>query len=1646
MELAGQARELADITDIALTFPSFPDWMVQRENMLHTIDQIFERGYEVVLLDGEAESGKTVALSQFCQRHSMYAFSLFLRPSSKLAYDSAYCRFDLSNQVNWCLKGITVSNKEYPLAADYRILLQQLSQHGRKARKTHYFVIDGICDIPSADKGARAALLDQLPFGLPNIKFLMTGNQQTLPELIDRKIRFREQSISPFSTDETVKLFDGVLDDSKAVADFQRRFSTKPGVLASLRRTLQRDGNAKTLIERIEESKEGILSGEWNDSPPDSPELKLALAAIAFVPTASDIPTLSIVAGTTEAALTEALLKLPYLLVDEQRLIVRFAAEGFIELAKTELAELEKEVVKRSVSAYSDRPIDAKVMQVIPELLERQGDALAYLKFLNRDNLLSIFKSTNSLLSLLVKLNRGQETAERALVPDLAVQYSVDRAVVRSLLECPFPTAQLHATLHLSGPEDAAKIANAQITVEDRLQALCLVVKYQKKTTSVDPTLVAEIERLCELIQADELGDRAIEIASTILHFNPTLAFTLLQRTTNTADGANGLDQSIAKLSIKSLLSTDESRTTAHALRDMLDVKHVDRADQFSALIGLFADEQDIPSLLTETSKLNRTSEKLSILQQWIRRNHRSPDSLTIGEAILKVVLDDPTYVPNASVFRDATLPLTGAPRSFKIVGDLVAIIETQKTILKDTGPLVDYYRTRFHLARAEIVERKLSLTPLDMDALELDDIADLSARASCFAWLHSTIKSIPGRSELKDELGLEEYVSVELRKAGDRLQTESAEHVEVMRPLIRALSGTDDELLCNLIKGVNTVERRDVCYRLAAEYSRSNPYWHPSLASAKLIVHRYLHLSQSEAAKQRIQRTFISWVAKSIKAGHLSEHIDQELLSLAASLHDPMSRARAVLELVESGGLISIGAIDDLVKVALKSAVEDAESVAREKAILYVAASALRKIDLRQAAFYFEEAGGPKLCSDHTEALHRASRVTLKAYANLVKLRSASPLDDASAHRILAGIDSIIVRCGTAATLAMDLSLMDLERAKNFVRSFVRPVIADFQRKGQLKQPIIASLLAKVAPALWIYHQLHTMELLNSLVPEERDEAYCNILELIIFRRTVGDPYKAAKNTSPELTEDSISEALTVLNVVTVDSTFYEYASDLLSAMRDKGNAGRLGKVLIAEFRRRIEAMARLKLPALGGVSHEGYLVLILAQSLANEKSADTQWVSLIQRAKALPNLADAAFVSGELTGIIPSRNTVSRRQAFDASVDLIQGLPLIEDRVDRSQVLIQHGWDVNPERCKQLAKDVLQLSLGCHRDAVRARRLSFVEAVHRVDEELGAALASMAEKHREATFAREEIKERIALIKLGKELTGRDKHKEVEKSEIDSLVQACGRTLALINGGMVVQSNMPVLRSLLIRAGETSLTKSYQLHSFVAQAAYLRYRNKKEGPEYARSLFGAYLSSLEFLVNLLDHLKKRESMPVSQTRTTTDDRFIVTPGLRDAAISWISAWLAATQPSELLIVDAYFGPEDLKAIEIVQREQPDCAITVITSAKVHSKLDSSQYRAAYAQAWRNITFGTPPDVQIKIVSSDLDVTAELHDRWWIGDKCGLTLGTSFNSLGSKLSEIHTLDEAGSCDVKSELDAYINNRRRSASGARLSYDIFTLS
>ena len=1639
------APTLASIADFSLTFPAMSDWHVNRENILQTIEQIFQREYDVLLLDGAGGAGKTIALAQFCQRNFDSSFSLFVRPASEIAYDPAYCRMELSNQIQWHLSGISASPDVYPDAAHYRTLLHQLSKEARRRRRIYYFVIDGLADIPASAQGARSLLVNQLPLGLPGFRFLFSGNLQKLPELADRTLRCREQDVAPFSLDETKSLFRGIVDDPHQVADLHRRFNTSPAKLASFRRIYS---TSPTEVATPFDAVTGdVLQFEWDQHPIASEGVRWVVSAMAFFPSIHDLNTLAAIADREADALSAELQQLPYLVLDRNRRSVSFAAEGFRLIAKSRLAKLEREVLEKCIIAYGDRPIDSSSAQILPELLEKQGNNKDLFQFLSRDNLTSIFDATNSLGSLTRQLERAAGLADHSGDIQHSLQFALHRGAIKELLDSSIAVAQIEATQMVLGPNEAARLANAEVAVEDRLHALCEVAKQLKLRDNLDPTIHADIRNLCAQVDAQALGERCVEIASAIMYFDTSLALNLLKRSANTTDGANSMDHALTSISVKAYIESTDRLKAADAVKSILATSQTEKAERYSGLLGIFAAEQTAAIVLQDVQALSKTSDKISLLQQWIRKNYRHSDALDVGRAIIKVLLDDPLYVPNARVLRDATLPLAAISDVAFDVKDILAIVDSQSALLKSVGPVSDYYRTRFHLARVQTMGcNDHSLAAFDSESMDIVDEKDLFLKIGCLSWLSATLHSIDNLETYKDPLGLVAYATTALRASAAELLMKSAEHIEVMRPVIRALAGIDDELLFSLIDHVNTQERRDQCFRLIARFGRRNPYWKPSVLVARTAMTRCVGFIQDPRIGYLLTVEYLDWLSENpglFSDATIDRASDYDTALLVA---DPVERVRILGSLISKGYWKNHPDLLAQSIEAIRDGISEAETPTRTRRACFVGASALAEIDPGVARELFFKGGGGHFRADHEGSIAMVAREVVRWYAGLARMRTSSESDWTRVKSVFEAIESPIIRCQFAANLALWLHSTDPDHAREVASFYVKPIVQSFQDRSQQRQPYVSQMIVAVAPALWIVHSAQAMQTISQLSSSYKEEARDNILNFILHGRLVDEPYTSSKDHSSNLSDERVADALSILAAVELDHVFYGHAKCILDSLTERTIRGRFSKNQAQEVRRQIRELGSKKLPARGGVPHDGYLILLEGAALAGERTSDAEWEHLVSRAQRLPNSADAAFVCAQLVGMIPTRNNSSRHSAFNAAAAIIGALPLMEDRVDRASLLFEEGWNLNGERCKAIAKSALESSVAVRRDTVKRRRLKLIESVHRFDEDLAASLASIGSAQDQSSENRTELAERVSTIELTQELSSSHFRDKVEKAEMASVSEAAYRALAKLNGGAATTASIGDLRSLLVRAGGASFGEAGAIHAFVCEALVRRYQGSREGAEYLRGLFELYSSSFFILHDLVGRLNERANRDVYETSEVMDaNRLVVSPGDRGVALDWLGRWLARSLPKEILIVDPYFGPGDLRSLELIQRASPTCRVDVLTTLKGQKGVSAGGAKPIYEQHWKGISLGDPPDTRVIIVSSPGDLTAFLHDRWWLTEHAGIGLGTSFNSLGEKFGEIHELDSTTARNVRVEMDQFLQLSRRLSNGQKLSYETFTL-
>ena len=317
--------EVMNLTLVCQSFPRLREPLIPRDNILDTIERMFEGEIELVAVEGDEGMGKTTLLAQFSWRHPNHIFSVFLRPASKLGYDPTSVRYDLCCQLLWVLHPDKLCQPE---ESDEGYLRNRLLELRRRARReTYYFVLDGLADIP--DEGTRNIILDMFPLG-EGFRFLMSGDLNLLPHHVRKRVECKSCPMVSFSLDETMKyLADLGLERDLVDELYQACGRGIPGHLASVRRNIHAGQDPRTLVK---DKLIDLFEKEWNPVRDD----EAALQTLAVIAHAQHRPTVEEIArllGQGKEQVRATIESLAFLTIDDRASEVTFEPESFCKFA-----------------------------------------------------------------------------------------------------------------------------------------------------------------------------------------------------------------------------------------------------------------------------------------------------------------------------------------------------------------------------------------------------------------------------------------------------------------------------------------------------------------------------------------------------------------------------------------------------------------------------------------------------------------------------------------------------------------------------------------------------------------------------------------------------------------------------------------------------------------------------------------------------------------------------------------------------------------------------------------------------------------------------------------------------------------------------------------------------------------------------------------------------------------------------------------------------------------------------------------------------------------------------------------------------------------------------------------------------------------
>jgi len=1615
--------EVADLVTICGSFPRLPRPEIWREVALDAVDRLFAQGHDVVIVEGDERIGKTVMLSQFVRRYRNSAVSLFIRASgSSCSID--VLRYDIANQLEWILKQRELQSLD---EANQALLRDRLTHLQKLARRTpYYFVIDGLLN---ASTDIVSLVIDMLPLGYRDFRFLFSGDAGRLATYLPRDIVPKPYTLGAFSLPETRQLLADLQLGEDAEEDLHRACGKLPGHLASARRSLEDGSDIDTILANPD-----WLEVEWRNVVGDEVQ-HLVLAILAFGERSYGVAELARILSVEPERITASIGGLPCVELDSRGNLA-FSYDSARSFAQRKLRHLEGKARDAIVSYLLKAPQSTESLDQLPDWLERSGMLNELLEYLSPENFVLILEQSQSLAPLRRNADIGMRSARSLGRSGDLLRFAIQKATITAIGEAQVWRSEVMALMSVGDYDGAMTLAQGVVLNEDRLHLLAVIARAEREQgLECEPELLEQMRTLYSRVDAEGLGDRAVEIAIDLVYSNVDLAIELIDRASGIPDSETTRDWALARLSAEVARTEGGFGSSQNIKTRISDPAAIRFANITTALVA------DCPAAeVIWLVKDEKPKDQLYLLSRWLMHNREMPDVAEVISAAFQIAirLTPSQYVPARDFRRVATaLPYVKDPaQARRFVSDFDAQLE----LVKRTGPTEDYVRLQLLLGQTESsYDRERAMRRLADVYTYICALEDVVVRAACLARLLGEFSSADAGQRLIGLANLDPEPVTALERDVAELLAQTANQDNATRSIVDALGRHQPQLARSLVvERLNTEVRRNDARLHLLRLTLDRPIAQVDFAMALQIIDDMtddvykddavcrvlLRASRETPLETSTLRRVIAVVDK--VTGITEPIVRCQCCCLAYAIlvgHDQYAGLARRMLVVLKESWESIDARWDRIDTGYRIVTELAEKAAPEANEFHRLTDAYR----RSTALETEDA---------TIAYLACARLALRAFSGLLPKHLDTEKDFAELQEIIDRVPSRVQKASLWSTLALELrGAGRLEDCTHIVEDHLQPLILEMSPadKGRAEAVILA------APALYCAHAATAVGLFTHLPKAEREHAVALTCQYLMRKTPPTEPYSAPPNRGPVLTAAEAMDILNLMDLVETDDLLYRLIkaiADSVDRQRD-----RFPSELIHHIASRLEQLIESKLPDPSNISHSGYYVIARGQvARIRRETRPSQWIELADQASAIDNCADRALVLSILAASMPKRESTRSVQLLVEARELVAHLPYSLDQMYRYLNLAECAKNLDRDLAKDCIRAANSLPGSDDEEYDNARR-HLVDLAYSIDENFAASIAEALDD--EPARKQELVRRRLALHNLERQMV---QQKKIEDDQASLLPQVTWMLLGGLNGGNVRSVAVDATLEALLMAGNLPIGEAYPIMSWVIQNAKARLANTDQAQELLRPLFRACVLGAQLAAQVStrssERLRKTRSL---RSEALSDADGVFRAGDREKVVAYLRRWFEEEVQGYLKICDPYFGPEELEILALISEVKPDCRVEILTSQEHHREY-KEPLPDVYRSHWRSMVSSVqdPPETFIAVVgtrSSKLPI----HDRWWLTEGAGLRMGPIGHIGITRTSEISRLPSDRAAGYEREVDDYLNRRTREHSGEPLTYYAFTL-
>lgn len=1582
--------------------------LIERKDVIQTILDVFTPDNHVVFLEGESGMGATTALAQFVAENMNNTFSVFLNPSSQYSYSLDYVRLIIAEQLKFFLDGKPFDKSAIDDAEFSSLLFRARSKFKGKIA---YFVVDGLAHIPADDESYVSAILNSaLPIGVDNFRFLISGPQLRLAKCLN-KVTSKTCQLRRFLDSEVDMLFEEFPLLNVEIEDLKQLCRGIPGRLCAIKRQLKVGAILSDLLVSSPEKHLDFIALDFSKFDDLSVSQKKAVAVLAFSKQMVGKKEVKLIAGVSELEISEMLESCTFLESKGSGLI-SFLSSSHRKYAESKLKEFQLESVDLQIKYLEEEPESSESLLFLASYLQQQSRNADIIELISSEHYYLLLESTQSLAQLKARATVGLISAHAEESSLSIFKFALQKALFVDLSESSASKAEVNALVAIGKTHHAMQLVDRALTKVSKLSLLTAYANGLKsKSKNVDSFLLDNIAQLIKNVEFSESGSAALQIAEELVSVDVALASEALEKCLSNVNDAKRKDLTFSRFSI--VASMEKQEMQGNSFEGKIKNKAV---KEFTAAITQFHKDDSSAEIISffEASKIKN---KTRVLIRFVANQSKREGLLNIVRYVLGVIDTDTGYTVTLQDLASLASALRTSDGEQELALELVDLFDRQIKLVKDSSLIREFVRLNTYLAYAEAINNPRKAYDRLMEAYYVvSDSNNYEVQSECFVRLFYALRHVDPNDRLENEEGFKSVIDQGLKVSVDELLSNAASQYDCIESVLPALIECDVAEAFSLASRLNTLRSRFLALQLIAEDLVSKPH---TVKAGKLFTDILASIEDDD---------FVSNLLLSCTKIINKEAFDvgwgNSLRASVAKIRDYLIAAKCKINLFKQYAKSSTPMGASYLVDAITVLIDKYPPGAVRNEVCFNAVEALSEASLEEAENLYERATEFRgtLEFENTgvqQCIMQCLALTIRSFGAAIK---SGALDSAMLVRLATAI-------GKLSSPRQQIALFtDLASRAWLADSLLKTIVSDFcypllEKIRRSNEALYVGMYEIAFPALFVCHSESALKELSCLSESSRDSALYNACELIRRKQTATDP--AAMDSAEEFLLDytQATDIVTLIEHMASDASIYPALERLMRSVASKKNKARFSFQQRKDISDRLIGFINEKLPDPKNITHKGYVLCSLARVYMITDVALPTWQSLVEEAKLIPNAADKAFVYIEILSSMPVKLLSQKKELLEAAEVGSNVIPWLVDKIGRLELCATTCKELNPFSAKKMLREAFVMCQEIEDIDVAADvQRSLIDAADQIDQKFAEKLLELIDDDPARVEARLHANHTLSIVKAKKALancSGTGAGKDIDE---EFLAEAAWRNLSSLLSGRITAKPVSALTAYMSSDLEIGLVDLYPLLCWYIENSAKKYVSAVDVKQHILPMCEVLMKTAELAIEVIS---TKTHLPAHVGGYDASVKgLIIKPNTRASALEYIQNWLNQNCREYVKFCDPFFTSEDVEIVQMIQAANPSCKIQIIASSS-YLKEKKSASNDEFEICWQKISDQTPPETYVYGVGK-LNNSELIHDRWLISKGVGLRLGTSFNSIGYKVSEISIMTPHDLSECEAQLNRFL--------------------